>query len=276
MDPELLEAASPTVILTRESVFPPAVCGDARSSLLTWPFAEMLCEVCAATPAEVEAAVCQALASRPRVVNLEPGTVAEIAASIQLVADSCGVPERGPPAVRRFEGDLAAVAGAVAGARGAPSVLLLEWLDPPFDGGHWVPEQILNAGARPAWGNSPGAKSRARTWEEVAAAAPDVVLVACCGFDLERNLADARKSAAGKLDRLQLQGARVYAVDGNRFFARPSPSVAAGSAIVARCAFDGQADVVAKLEALPFLPREGEGWARLPAPPGAEGKGESH
>lgn len=235
---DLLKIANPDVILT-----------------------QMLCEVCAATPKEVEAAVCQALPSRPKIVNLEPSNIIEIGDSIEQVANACGVPERGKVARDKFMCDMKSVSDAVNMQTEQPSVLLLEWLDPPFDGGHWVIQQITNAGATAAWGGKPGDKSKARCWDDVVAASPDVVLIACCGFDLARNIKDARKNMEGKLDRLR--GSRIYAVDGNRYFARPSPSVASGSAIVARCAFDGQRDVVAKLEALPFMPKEGEGWSRL-------------
>lgn len=103
--------------------------------------------------------------------------------------------------------------------------------------------------------------------EEIEAVDPDCIVVACCGFDLERNLADARE-ALKKNDRLRslraVKNNRFFALDGNRYFARPSPSLAGGAALIARCAHDGAgAGVVRSLESLAHMPAEGKGWARV-------------
>ena len=249
LDAQALARTEPTVVLTQD-----------------------LCAVCAPGGAAATAA-CSSVPGA-RVVSTSPSTLAEVARSFEEIAEALGVPDRGAVLRREFDERIAAVADAVdrAGAlRGStPSVLLLEWLDPPFDGGHWTPEMLeLASGTQPALQPRPGAKSSARGWDEVEEADPDCVLVACCGFGTERNTADALAAAGrGTLSRLRAwRDGRVYAVDGNRYFARPGPSLAAGVALAARCVWDGDDAAVEAIQAATraFLPREGEAWVRLGA-----------
>jgi diphthamide synthase (EF-2-diphthine--ammonia ligase) len=142
-----------------------------------------------------------------------------------------------------------------------PSMLLLEWLDPAFDGGGWIPDMIKAAGAVPGLNESSGVKSKGHSWAEVRMADPDIIVVACCGFDLARNVADTRAAAAlpdglGTL-RAWKEG-RVYATDANRFFARPSQALAAGTALLARVAHGERIEAL-----LPFAPQEGIAWVCL-------------
>ena len=139
-------------------------------------------------------------------------------------------------------------------------MLLLEWLDPVFDGGHWVPGMMRVAGCEPGLNSLEGSRSSRREWDDVVAADPDVVLVACCGFDLRRNAADAAAALAAnngdnpfaKLRAVRM--GRCFVLDGNKYFARPAPALAVGAALVARCAHDGDENVVAALERLLFYP----------------------
>ena len=258
LDGALLVHCAPTVVLTQD-----------------------LCGVCAVDSEDVGRALLGCGGDGPRVVSLSPATLAQVGESFEVIAEACGVTERGAAMRRKFEAELRAVGTAVEAAIAAsasvgsgissrPRVALLEWLEPPFDGGHWVPEMLaLASGADPALQAKAGAKSRVRSWEEVAAADPDVVLVACCGFDTRRNVADALRAARqGPLARLRAwREGRVYALDGNRYFACPGPSLAAGAALAARCAWDGHAAALAAFASaeLPFLPLEGEAWVRLGA-----------
>ena len=245
LDEAQLRVASPTVILT-----------------------QTLCEVCAVAEGEVAAACSRlsaSLPSAPAVFAFEPHTLDDVGASIADVAAACGVPERGRALRAQFDERLAAVRAAAAAAAAAsakpPTLLLLEWLDPPFDGGSWIPDMVRCAGAVPAMNAVAGAKSVGHSWADVLAADPDVVVVACCGFDLERNAADARAVAAqpGGLGELRAwREGRVFATDANRYFARPSQALAAGAALLARVAHGPQVDA-----ALPFTPREGAAWLRL-------------
>ena len=241
LDAEALAHARPSVVLT-----------------------QALCSVCAADASDVDQ-VCKCLAdalpSAPRVVSLSPSTLDEVAESFVTVADACGVRERGVALRDEFRRNLESIAPVPTALR----TVLLEWLEPVYDGGHWVPAQLRAAGAVPALQTVDGAKSRPRTWDEVIASDPDVVLVACCGFDVERNRADAMKAAAngGPLSRLRAYAeGRVYVLDGNRFFARPSGSLVVGAAHVRRCLLHAaEGPTAAAAASLPG--RADDGWAPL-------------
>ena len=251
VDDDLLAKLTPTVILTQS-----------------------LCKVCAVSGDDVKKAGAGAEACS--VHNGAPSTLAEVGSSIEAIGEACGVPLRGLRAREEFEARLAMVTAAVgeeaaAGEGGTPpSVMLLEWLDPVFDGGHWVPGMIRAAGCVPALNDVEGARSTQRMWKDVAAADPDVVIIACCGFDLKRNAADAAEALAAPRSPLAglraVKNGRAFVLDGNRYFARPSPSLAVGAALVARCAYDGRPEVVEALERLPFYPAPAvarKAWARL-------------
>jgi iron complex transport system substrate-binding protein len=246
LDEQQLRAAAPTVILT-----------------------QTLCAVCAVAEGEVAAACSRlsaSLPSAPAVCAFEPHTLDDVGASLLGVATACGVPERGRALRAEFHARLEAVRAASSTAAAAtaarpPTLLLLEWLNPPFDGGSWIPDMVRCAGAEPALNAAAGVKSAGHSWAEVQAADPDVVVVACCGFDLERNVADARAAAAqpGGLGALRAwREGRVFATDANRFFARPSQALAAGAALLARVVHGAHMDTL-----LPFAPREGVAWQRL-------------
>lgn len=236
---------------------------------------QALCSVCAPDYASVQQ-LCQSLAARlvgetgqpPHVVNLEPSTLADVADTFLTVARALGVPDQGQALKRAFEHKLALVRAAVRGEP-APRVLLLEWLEPPFNAGHWVPEQIEAAGGVPLSGSAAG-KSKELTWDAIEAADPDVIVVACCGFDLARNRADVAALLGGggvasqRFRALRaVQQGRLYALDGNRYYARPAPSLAEGAAVLARVIHDARPRVVAGLGELGWLPSEGVAWARV-------------
>jgi len=177
---------------------------------------QALCDVCAVAEAEVTAAACR-LPGRPRVVNLEPTTYLEMIECIQTVADAASVRAsktilslslRVDALLKRTQKMLERP-GAV-----MPRVVLLEWLDPPFSSGHWTPELVTMAGGDEVLGKA-GERSRTLTWDEVAAAKPDVIFIACCGFNVERTLVD--------LPLLKVKADRVFVTDGNAYFSRPGP-----------------------------------------------------
>jgi iron complex transport system substrate-binding protein len=184
---------------------------------------QALCDVCAVAAEEVEDASCR-LPGRPPVVNLEPETLHEVYGAIRLVADAAGIAARGEETVRALEARVATVAERSAAARRRPRVALLEWLCPPFSCGHWSPQLVRLAGGDEVLGRE-GQKSRTLTWDEVAAAEPEVVFVACCGFDLERTLADtdALRNAPQWRALPAVRTGRVYVADGSQYFSRPGP-----------------------------------------------------
>jgi iron complex transport system substrate-binding protein len=184
---------------------------------------QALCDVCAVADAGVREAAC-ALPGQPRVVNLEPTCLDDVFACLGLVAEAAGVEARGREVVAALRARVAAVASRAARVQPTPSVGLLEWIDPPFSSGHWTPELIALAGGRPLLGAA-GERSHTLTWDAVRAADPDVLMIACCGFDVARTRQDlpilARQPGFDTLT--AVRAGRVYVTDGNAYFSRPGP-----------------------------------------------------
>lgn len=182
---------------------------------------QTLCDVCAVAEAEVRSAVCR-LSGDTRVVNLEPQSLHDVFGAIRQVAEAAGVESRAEEVVGALQARVARVASASASLLRRPSVVLLEWLDPPFSCGHWNPELVSLAGGAELIGRV-GEPSRTISWDEVRAARPEVVFVACCGLDVERAALDLRQAYAnGVFDGLEA-GCRVYLADGAQYFNRPGP-----------------------------------------------------
>jgi iron complex transport system substrate-binding protein len=184
---------------------------------------QALCDVCAVAEAEVSAAAC-ALPGQPRIVNLEPTCLDDVFACLGLVADAAGVAGRGREVVAALRARVDAVASRSRDVASRPTVGLLEWIDPPFSSGHWTPELIALAGGRPLLGTA-GERSRTLAWDDVRAADPDVLLIACCGFDVARTRRDLPILAArpGFAALGAVRAGRVYVTDGNAYFSRPGP-----------------------------------------------------
>ncbi len=158
----------------------------------------------------------------PRVLSLEPTTLAAVFGTIATVGDVCGVPETAARVVSVLRDRLAALAAWARPAR--PRTLVLEWTDPPMGGGHWTPELVRIAGGEPILAVS-GGRSSALAWEAIAAADPDVVLVAPCGFALPAALEACRALAEHPTWRQlrAVDAGRAYAIDGNTYVNRPGP-----------------------------------------------------
>jgi iron complex transport system substrate-binding protein len=185
---------------------------------------QALCDVCAVAEEDVRAVAC-ALPSAPRVVNLEPRTLDDLYVCIRQVAAAAGVAPAGEQLVGRLEARVAVVAQR-AEDRPRHRMVFLEWLDPPFSSGHWNPEIVRLAGGHDPFGR-PGEPARTLRWDDVVAWRPEVVFVACCGFDADRALADLRGSARppGWDDLPAVRAGRVYVADGARYFSRPGPGL---------------------------------------------------
>jgi iron complex transport system substrate-binding protein len=186
---------------------------------------QALCDVCAVAEEEVQDAACR-LPGRPRVINLEPETLRQVLEAIRQVAEAASEPAKGDEAVRALEARVAAVASRSASVSHRPRVALLEWLLPPFSCGHWNPELVRLAGGEEVLGVA-GQRSRTLTWQELADARPEVVFVACCGFDLPRTLVDVEALSAnsGWRDLPAVRAGRVYVADGSHYFSRPGPRI---------------------------------------------------
>ena len=188
---------------------------------------QALCAVCAVSYDDVRA-VAERLPSQPAVISLDPETLDMVLADLGRLGDATGDGDRGRRLAAELHGRLDAVREAVAG-RERPRVAALEWLEPVFADGHWVPEMIELAGGTDALGEA-GEKSRVVSWDEVADAAPEIVVAMPCGLYCEEAAAQARAHAR----RLgELGAGRVFAVDAASSFSRPGPRLVDGVELLA-------------------------------------------
>lgn len=202
VDENLLHDLAPDVILTQD-----------------------LCQVCAPSGNELTRAL-KSLPSNPAVIYLTPRTLAEIDDDIVAVGQAIGRASEARALVARNRERVERVRSATRTAARRPRVAFLEWTDPLFCAGHWVPEMIEIAGGDDRLGR-PGADSVRMSWDDVHAWAPEIVIVAPCGYHLEQAERMARALPP-------IPGARVYPVDANAFFARPGPRYVEGIELLAK------------------------------------------
>jgi iron complex transport system substrate-binding protein len=188
---------------------------------------QAVCEVCAVSYEDV-VAVAARLPGSPGVLQQDPRTLGEVLEDVVRLGAAAGIEERAVRVRSELEARLQAVRVAVADAP-RPSVLALEWLDPPFLGGHWVPEMIELAGGVDVAGR-PGEKSPQVEWEDLAGLEPEVVVAMPCGWYLD----DSRAQALEHRERLDALGAeRIFAVDAASTFSRPGPRLVDGVELLA-------------------------------------------
>ena len=178
-----------------------------------------LCRVCALPSGQVSDAL-DYLGCQADVLTLDPHTLDEVLDSIMAVGQRAGVPERAAALVAGLRARLATVAAGVAGL-GRPRVAVIEWVDPPFTAGHWVPDMVSAAGGRGVAAR-PGVPSVQTSWPAIAAAGPDLVVVAPCGYHLAGAAEQAHLAAA------QLPGVPVWAIDADGIVVRPGPRLVNG------------------------------------------------
>ncbi len=183
---------------------------------------QAVCAVCAVSYDDV-CAVAGRLPGGPDVISLDPATLDEVLADLPRLAVACGRPDPGARLEHELRGRIEHVRLAVAN-RPRPRVLALEWLDPPYIGGHWVPEMIDAGGGADTLGAA-GAKSRTASWDELRAARPDVVIAMPCGLYADE-AADQAQAFAVELG--SLGASRAIAVDAASSFSRPGPRLADG------------------------------------------------
>lgn len=229
---------------------------------------QALCDVCAVAEDEVRDAVCR-LPGTPRIVNLEPRTLSQVFEAIRQVAAAAGVTDAADRVVAGLTARVEAVATRAARSRHRPRVALLEWLDPPFSSGHWNPELVRLAGGVEGLGRE-GAPSRTLRWDEVLAWQPEVVLIACCGLDVERTLRDIPLlDSVSEWQALPaVRSGRVYVTDGSQYFNRPGPRLVASLEILAHVIDPGVHPLPEGLPAPLRLtdPRRRAGTTRTAAP----------
>lgn len=200
LDDALLASLAPDLIVTQE-----------------------LCAVCAVSY-DIVATAARRLSADPRVVSLEPSSLEDVFSTILTLGDLAGARAGADALVRGLRERMIRLRERVQARTRRPRTLVLEWTDPPMSGGHWTPGLIEAAGGTPVLAH-PGANSQAISWEAIAAADPDVAIVAPCGYDL----AHAREAIA-ELDTVPQWRAlrarstgRAYAIDGNAYVNRPGP-----------------------------------------------------
>jgi iron complex transport system substrate-binding protein len=178
-----------------------------------------LCRVCALPSGHVDEALgylgCQA-----DVLSLDPHSLDDVLGSILEVGRRTGARDRAMRLVDELRARLARVAAAVAG-RPRPAVAVVEWVDPPFTAGHWIPDLVSAAGGRPV-AAQPGVPSVATNWAAIAAAAPDLIVVAPCGYHLSGAVEQARSAVQA------LPGLPVWAIDADGIVVRPGPRLVDG------------------------------------------------
>jgi iron complex transport system substrate-binding protein len=185
-----------------------------------------LCPVCAVSTEQVEGALAP-LPRCPNVLSLDPRRLGDVFADIRSVGEKVGKESEAAVLVNGLETRLAKVRAGIGVRR--PRVLALEWLEPPFAGGHWVPEMIEAAGGEDIAAR-PGDGSRRMTWAEVAALDPDLLIVMPCGFDEAGARAQVERIAGTpEWNALRaVREGRVYPVDANGCFSRPGPRLVDG------------------------------------------------
>jgi iron complex transport system substrate-binding protein len=211
VDRDLLETAAPDLIITQD-----------------------LCHVCAATPDELGAALAQ-ISKRPEVLSLDPLDLGDVWRDILWIGEKTGRRARAQAFVEKIGGQLAQIGKNIASAEWRPRVVLLEWLDPLYVGGHWVPEMISRAGGQELLGRVK-TPSRRITMEEVIAAAPEVLFIAPCGYNadqarqgyLSMKFPERWKSIPAVRD------GRVYALDANGVVSRPAGRLVTGIEAMAK------------------------------------------
>lgn len=183
-----------------------------------------LCRVCALPSGHVDEALAH-LGCRADVLSLDPYRLEDVLATFVEVASAAGVPERGHDLVSGLRERLARVEAAVAG-RPRPRVAVVEWVDPPFTAGHWVPDLVVAAGGEPVAARA-GKRSVAVSWAELTAPRPEIVLVTPCGYHLEGAVRQAEAVVPHFPD------AAVWAIDGDGLVVRPGPRLVDGVEAIA-------------------------------------------
>jgi iron complex transport system substrate-binding protein len=202
LDDDLLRQLQPDLIVTQE-----------------------LCDVCAVSYKQVERAA-RVLEGATKIISLEPNTLDDVLATILLIGNMTGRADVAHENVQHLRRRLDRVRQRVA-ALARPTVYAMEWLDPPFSAGHWVPEMVALAGGREVLGTL-GAKSERISLERIREVSPDIIVLMPCGFSLERTIEEYRRT-----EFFRSWSGTVFAVNGSAFFNRSGPRLVDGVEILA-------------------------------------------
>jgi len=213
-----------------------------------------LCQVCAPSGNEV-AQLLASLSPTPEVLWLTPHSLDQIFDNLRRIGEATGTLARAEALIAVGRARLNRIAARAATASTQPRVFCMEWLDPVYCSGHWVPEMVAFAGGRDALGR-PGTDSVRIRWQDVVAWAPEVLVLCPCGFGLAPTVEQAGLLAAhtGWADLPAARAGRIYAVDASAYFARPGPRVVEGTELLAHVihpeffAWQGSQDAFRRLD----------------------------
>ncbi len=210
VDAELLRSLEPDLIVTQD-----------------------LCHVCAASPDDLATALTR-LPKNPRVLTLRPDSLRDVWNDIRKAGDATQRRREAQALAITLEQKVAAIEAKAAHATTRPRVLCLEWLDPFYVGGHWVPEMVAKAGGEDVLGRA-GEPSFRVTGEQIEASGAEFIVVMPCGFNVKRTVTEygAVKFPDGYMNLPAVRERRVFAVDANSYFSRPGPRLAEGVALLA-------------------------------------------
>ncbi len=211
LDEELLGELNPDLILTQE-----------------------LCDVCAVNY-EMVTKSAKIFAAESEIVSLEPTTISEILDSISAVGKVCGIMDRAVTLVAELENRISLLKEQTKNVPTRPSVFMLEWLEPPFAPGHWVPEQVAYAGGECLLGSA-GQKSVTTTFERIVESNPDVIALIPCGYYIDDILKQLPNTEFPP-EFLKLEAIRngnTWALDASSYFSRPGPRAIDGAEILAK------------------------------------------
>lgn len=216
VDRELLEALKPDLIITQD-----------------------LCHVCAATPDELAAALAH-ISKRPEVLSLDPLDLGDVWRDILWIGEATGRRERAQAFVEKIGAHLAHIDAEVAQTKERPRAVLLEWLDPFYIGGHWVPEMIGRAGGSDLFGKSK-TPSRRIALEDIVAAAPEVLFIGPCGYNAEQGRKEYLSMEFPETWQTipAVRDGRVFALDANGVVSRPAGRLVTGIEAMAKAMHPG-------------------------------------
>ena len=213
------------------------------------------CEVCGASLADVEAAVCDWTGADVRIVSCRPLGLEDVWTDIRNVGEALGAGEAAERTVADLQARMNAIAATAADLPEKPTVATVEWIDPLMAAGNWMPELVAMAGGRNLFGEA-GGHAPWMSWEDLKAADPDAILVLPCGFGMDRSVAEmpALTAQPGWSGLRAVQNGRVFVTDGNQYFNRPGPRLAESLEILAEILHPAQFG----------FGWEGKGWRRYP------------
>jgi iron complex transport system substrate-binding protein len=210
VDEKLLQELAPDLILTQD-----------------------LCQVCAPSGTEITQAL-NLLPKKPRILWMTPNSLEQIFANVRELGEATGRLKEAEELIANGRSRLEKIATVTRGLSIRPRVFCMEWLDPVYCSGHWVPEMVRLAGGEDNLAQE-GADSTRISWDEVRSWAPELLIITPCGFNLEKTIEQSQQLSTfpGWSQLPAVREGRVYAVDANSYFARPGPRVVDGTELLA-------------------------------------------